>query len=122
MNAKQEQLLSDHLRLIWNQRDETLRLKAIESIYAEDVVMYDMEDEVLSGHTAINQKVTDLLNSLPPGSSIIQSIPSVFQNNAGKLEWGVGTPGSPPILTGADIVFFEDDKVKSFYVFVNKEA
>lgn len=48
-------------------------------------------------------------------------MPTVLHNNVGKVGWGVGPKGAPPILTGTDIVFCEDDKVKSFYVFVNKE-
>ncbi|QTG16950.1 nuclear transport factor 2 family protein (plasmid) [Agrobacterium tumefaciens] len=119
MDEKHEQLMADHLALIWNQHDEMLRLKAIQSIYASDIVMYDMEDEVLHGHQAVNQKVTSLLSSFPAGHSINQIKPSVYQNNVGKLEWGVGLKGAEPILTGTDIVFFEDGKVKSFYVFVN---
>lgn len=121
MEQKIEQLLVQHLTQIWNERDESVRLKVIESIYAMDVEMYDMDEESFFGYEAINNKVTSLLKSIPPDFSINQTIPIVFSNNVGKLEWGVGPKGAPPVMTGTDIVFFEDDKIKSFYVFVNKE-
>ncbi|WPV01928.1 nuclear transport factor 2 family protein [Mucilaginibacter sp. cycad4] len=119
MKQKLEQLMVEHLNQVWNQRDEVLRMKAIKSIYAEDIVMFDMDDETFSGYDAISQKVASLLNSLPPDFSINQSIPIVLHNDVGKLEWGVGPTGAPSVLTGTDIVFFKDDKIKSFYVFVN---
>jgi hypothetical protein len=121
MKHKIDQLLTEHLNQIWNQHDEALRLTAINSIYAKDIVMFDMDDETFAGHDAINKKVTSLLSSFPPDVSINQSMPIVLHKNVGKVEWGVGPKGAPPILTGTDIVFCEDDKVKSFYVFVNKE-
>lgn len=120
MEQKFEHLLVEHLKQIWNERDESVRLKVIESIYAKDVEMYDMDEESFFGYEAINNKVTSLLNSLPPDFSIIQTIQSVSSNNVAKLEWGAGPEGAPPVLTGTDIVFFENDKIKSFYVFVNK--
>jgi hypothetical protein len=121
MKHKIDQLLAEHLNQIWNQRDEALRLKAIKSVYAKDIVMFDMDDETFAGPDAINKKVTSLLGSFSPDFSINQLMPNVIHHNVGKVEWGVGPKGAPPVLTGTDILFCEDDKVKSFYVFVNTD-
>ena len=120
MEQEFEKLLVEHLTQIWNERDEAVRLKVIEKIYAKDVEMYDMDEETFFGYDAINKKVSSLLGSLPPDFSITQNKETVMSNNVAKLEWAAGPLGAPPVLTGTDIVFFEGDKIKAFYVFVNK--
>ncbi len=119
MENKLEQLLVQHLNEIWNQRDETLRLTAIEKIYAKDFTLFE-EGENVTGYDAINHKVSTLLNSFPPIFSIAQLKPIGINNNIGKLDWGVGLEGTPPVATGTDIVIFENGKIKSLYVFLNK--
>jgi len=114
-----EQLLVQHLNEIWNQRDETLRLAAIEKVYAKEIDLFEV-GEKFSGYDAINHKVSTLLNSFPPIFSIAQLKPIVINNNVGKLDWGVGPAGAPPVGTGTDIVVFENGKIKSLYVFLNK--
>ncbi|MES2650512.1 MAG: nuclear transport factor 2 family protein [Bacteroidota bacterium] len=120
MEQEFEKLLVEHLTQIWNERDEAVRLKVIEKIYAKDVEMYDMDEETFFGYDAINKKVSSLLGTFPPDFAITQSIQNVSSNNVAKLEWVCGAAGAPPVVTGTDIVFFEDGKIKSFYVFVNK--
>jgi len=114
-----EQLLVRHLNEIWNQRDETLRLTAIEKVYAKDIDLFEV-GEKFSGYEEVNHKVSGTLNSLPPIFSITQLNPIVINNNVGKLDWGVGPASAPPVATGTDIVIFENDKIKSLYVFLNK--
>jgi len=111
-----EQLLDQHLNEIWNQRDEVLRIKAIESTYTKDFTLF-LKDEVVTGHDAINHKVTSLLNSFPPDFVISQLKPVDINNNIGKLDWGVGVKETPPVRTGIDILIFEGSKIKYFYVF-----
>lgn len=59
--------------------------------------------------------------TFPSEFSINQSRPNVLHGNIGKIEWGVGLKGESPVVTGTDVVFVENGKVKSFYVFLNKE-
>ncbi len=119
MEQKLKQLLVQHLNQIWNQRDEVLRMKAIESIYAKDITLFEVGEKV-TGYDAINQKISVLLNSFPPLFSVAQLKPIVINNNLGKLVWGVGPQGTPPVATGTDIAVFEDGKIKSVYVFLDK--
>lgn len=115
-----EQLLVQHLNEIWNQRDETLRLTAIERVYAKDIDLFEV-GEKFSGYEDVNHKVSNTLNGLPLVFSIAQLKPIVINNNVGKLDWGVGPAGASPVATGTDIVIFENGKIKSLYVFLNKE-
>lgn len=119
MENNLEQVLVQHLNEIWNQRDETLRVKAIESVYTNDIDLFEVGEKI-SGYNAINQKISGLLNSFPPFFVIAQLKPIVINNNVGKLVWGVGPEGAPPVATGTDIVFFENRKIKSLYVFLDK--
>ena len=98
-----EQLVDQHLNEIWNQRDEVLRMKAIESTYTKDFTLF-LKDEVITGHEAINQKVTSLLNSTPPDFVISQLKPVDINNNMGKLDWGIGTKEAAPVRTGANLL------------------
>jgi len=118
MKNNLEQLVLQHLNQIWNQRDEVLRAAAMESVYAKEVELFEI-GEKLTGYAAVNQKITKTLNGLPPVFSITQLKPIVINNNVGKLDWGVGPEGAPPVATGTDILVFEGDKIKSLYVFLN---
>jgi hypothetical protein len=75
----------------------------------------------ISGYNAISQKISGLLNSFPSIFVITQLKPIAINNNIGKLVWGVGPEGVPPVATGTDIVIFENGKIKSLYVFLDKE-
>ncbi|SKC53670.1 hypothetical protein [Ohtaekwangia koreensis] len=119
MEDKLEQLLVQHLNGIWNQRDETLRRTAIDRVYAKDISLFEV-GEKFTGHQDVNHKISKTLNGLPPVFSIVQLKPIIINNNIGKLDWGVGPAGAPPVATGTDIVIFENEKIKSLYVFLNK--
>lgn len=119
MENKLEQLLVQHLNEIWNQRDETLRATAIERVYAKDIDLFEV-GEKFTGYEDVNHKISKTLNGLPPVFSIVQLKPIVINNNVGKLDWGVGPERAPPVATGTDIVIFENGKIKSLYVFLNK--
>lgn len=118
MENKLEQLLVQHLKEIWNQRNETLRLAAMESVYAKDIDLFEV-GEKFTGYQDVNHKIGETLNSLPPVFSIVQLKPIIINNNVGKLDWGVGPEGAPPVATGTDVVVFENEKIKSLYVFLN---
>lgn len=118
MENKLEQLLVHHLKEIWNQRNETLRRTAMESVYAKDIDLFEV-GEKFTGYQDVNHKIGGTLNSLPPGFSIVQLKPIIINNNVGKLDWGVGPEGAPPVATGTDIVVFENEKIKALYVFLN---
>ena len=119
MENKLEQLLVLHLNEIWNQRDETLRRTAIERVYTKDIDLFEV-GEKFTGYQDVNLKISKTLNSLPPVFSIVQLKPIIINNNVGKLDWGVGPTGAPPVATGTDIVIFQNEKIKSLYVFLNK--
>jgi HAE1 family hydrophobic/amphiphilic exporter-1 len=45
--------------------------------------------------------------------------PVVINNNIGRLLWGIGPKGGPPVQTGMDIAIFQNDKIQALYVFLD---
>lgn len=91
-------------------------MEAIKSTYTKDFTLF-LKDEVITGHDAINQKVTSLLNTMPPDFVISKLKPIDINNNVGKLDWGIGAKDADPMRTGVDILTFEGGKIRYFYVF-----
>ncbi|TRW27248.1 nuclear transport factor 2 family protein [Flavobacterium zepuense] len=118
MNSEAAQVMEDNLNRVWNERYPGNRLKAIEKIYVTDANLYHVGDEV-TGYNAINDSVTATLNHLPPDFVFTQLKPVIINNNLGRLIWGAGPKGQPPVATGMDIAHFKDGKIKSLYVFLD---
>jgi hypothetical protein len=47
--------------------------------------------------------------------------PVIINNSIGRLIWGAGPAGQPPVATGMDIVHFENGKIRSLYVFLDNQ-
>ncbi len=103
---------------MWNERDPDVRLKAIKEIYATDAILYHVGDKV-TGHEEINNSVTAILKSLPPGFVFTILKPIIINHSIGRAIWGVSSKGKPPVSTGMDIIHFENGKIKSLYVFLD---
>ncbi len=59
-------LMQANLARVFGEHDADKRIKAIREFYAEDAVLNE-PDASAKGHAAINEAVTSLLASLPPG-------------------------------------------------------
>jgi hypothetical protein len=118
MTNKAAQMMEDNLNQVWNERDATTRLKAIESIYMIEANLFHVGDQV-TGHDAINNSVTATLKHLPPDFVFTRLKPIIINNSIGRLIWGAGPEGQPSVATGMDIAHFENGKIKSLYVFLD---
>ncbi|MBE9586408.1 nuclear transport factor 2 family protein [Mucilaginibacter sp. JRF] len=117
MNQQLIQIIEDNLHQVWNERDAEARLKTIERIYATDATLYHFGDQV-TGHDAINESVTAVQQSLPPGFEFTLLKPVLINHDIGRAIWGAGPKGQSPVSTGMDIARLEDGKIKSLYVFL----
>jgi hypothetical protein len=120
MKNELAQLLEENLKQIWSERDEVRRMKAIENIYAKDYTVFEVNGNV-TGYDALNSKVRNILNGIPPDFVFTRLKPIIINNYAGRMVWGLGPKDKPPVATGMDIVFFENGKIKSLYVFLDSE-
>ena len=118
MNNALAELMENNLKQVWSERDADRRLKVIENIYAADASLYHVDD-VTDGLEAINQSVSSTLSGMPEDFVFTKLKPVVINNNIGRLIWGVGPKGAPPVATGMDVAVFENGKIKSLYVFLD---
>lgn len=112
------QLMEEHLKQVWSERNPINRLKALDTLYAKDSILYEV-GEIISGHEEINNKVSGIVGSIPPDFAFTRLKPIIINNNAGRLQWGLGPKGKPPVSTGTDIAIFENGKIKRLYVFID---
>jgi hypothetical protein len=113
------QLMEENLIQVWGELDEVRRIKALENIYAKDSTLFEV-GEVITGYDLINKAVSHVVNGLPPHFVFTKLKPVIINNNVGRLVWGIGPEGEAPVATGMDIAVFENDKIKSLYVFLDK--
>jgi len=112
-----DRLMQANVVRVFSERNADNRLKAIRELYAEDAVLSDPET-IAQGHTAINEAVTSLLKSLPPGFVFRATGPAVGHHNLGRLKWQSGPPGGPIAITGMDVAQFKGNLIHDLFVFV----
>jgi hypothetical protein len=112
-------MMEDNLNQVWNERDPGIRLKAIERIYNTTASLYHVGDQV-TGLDAINNSVSATQRMLPSNFVFTKLKPVIINNNIGRLIWGAGPEDQPSVATGMDIAHFENGKIKSLYVFLDK--
>jgi hypothetical protein len=118
MNDVSVKLMEDNLEYVWSEKNPVHRLRAMESVYAKDSVLYHVNDKT-EGHEAINESVTNTLHSLPANFVFTKLKPVIINNNIGRLIWGIGPKGMPPVGTGMDIAVIENNRIKALYVFLD---
>ncbi|RDC56429.1 nuclear transport factor 2 family protein [Pedobacter chinensis] len=111
-------LMEENLAKVWSQRDSSIRMKSIQTIYTVDSSLYHVEHQT-TGHEAINESVSNVVANMPPTFAFFKLKPVVINNNMGRLIWGTGPNIESLVATGMDIAVFEDGKIKSLYVFLD---
>lgn len=112
--------MEENLNQVWNERDPDFRTKAIKRIYSETATLNHVGEQV-SGHDAINASVSATQRILPANFVFTQLKPVIINNSIGRLIWGAGPAGQPPVATGMDIAHFENGKIRSLYVFLDSQ-
>src|SRR5229473_705686 len=92
------QRMEENLKQIWSERNAARRMKALNSIYAKDSTLFEV-GEIISGHDAINNKISNTVNGMPPDFVFTRLKPIIINNNVGRLVWGIGPKDKPPVAT-----------------------
>ncbi|RAV29013.1 MULTISPECIES: nuclear transport factor 2 family protein [Sinomicrobium] len=111
-------VMEENLKRVWNERDSAIRLKAIEKLYASDSGLFHVGHQTY-GHEATNNSVTGVLKQMPEDFVFHLLKPVVINNDIGRLIWGIGPAGKPPVQTGMDIAVFRNQKIQALYVFLD---
>ncbi|WP_259065847.1 hypothetical protein HDF24_03160 [Mucilaginibacter sp. X4EP1] len=118
MNNELARLMEDNLHHVWSERNASRRRVALEGVYASTISLFEV-GEIITGYDAINEKISSVVNGMP-GDFIFSSLkPIIINNNVGRLIWGLGPKGQPPVATGMDVAIFENGRIKSLYVFLD---
>lgn len=112
-----EQLANQNLLGIFDERDPSKRLTQMQKTYATYITFYD-PDKALSGFDAINDFVSQLLESNPEWN--FHPIGNVWINcDLVTLEWEFGPDGQTAPVRGNDVMFINDEgKIEKMYTMI----
>jgi hypothetical protein len=113
-----EALMQAHLSRVFGDRDGSRRLLALKEIYAEDASVFE-PDATATGYAAISHAVDALYAQLPPNFVFTASGPAVGHHGLARLHWRAGPPDGPAAVTGTDVAWVENGRIKALYVFVD---
>ncbi|AKD56999.1 nuclear transport factor 2 family protein [Spirosoma radiotolerans] len=102
---------------VWNEKDRATRDAMMQTIYADDITMYD-KDSILTGNTA----VSDFIDKLFAGDANFNftvTKPMESTQNGARLYWDIRTGPQPNVLTGMDFFIVENEKVAHLFVFMD---
>ncbi|UPJ69537.1 nuclear transport factor 2 family protein [Bradyrhizobium sp. 191] len=105
---------------VFGQRDSARRAIVIAEIYAADCTFYEAEERVV-GRDALSSKVDAILKE-GPGFVFRATGPAQVNHDLGRLQWQLGPPGTPPVITGMDVAIFEKGRIRALYTFLDKPA
>jgi hypothetical protein len=121
MKTTNSELLVQNLYQVMNERDNTKRKAAMESIYAADATFFEV-DEVATGYDAVNSIIESILEKIPTDFVFHTTEPVSENHNVGRLSWALGPVNGPDVVTGTDIVLFKGGRIQSLYVFLDKSS
>ena len=114
-------LMQANLARVFNERDVSRRINAIAELYATDATLFE-PDTSATGHVAINQAVSTLLESLPPDFVFTANGAAVGHHGVGRLRWQSGPLKGPVAVTGTDVARFEGGHIQTLHVFLDPSA
>ena len=120
MNNTLNQLMERNLLEVFGERDSSRRRIAIGAIYTEDCTFFETNEEIV-GHDALNAKVESLLKGAQ-GFVFRAAGPAEVNHDVGRLQWHLGPPGAPPVVTGMDIAMFRKGRIRSLYTFLEQPS
>jgi hypothetical protein len=110
-----QQLLSQSLLQVFNERDAPKRASAIAATYDPNVTFHD-PDGAVTGHEAIGAKVGALLDRAP--GWVFQAAGEASVNaDLGRLSWTFGPPDAP-VVRGTDIALVDGGRIRALYTFI----
>jgi SnoaL-like domain len=111
-------LMQANVARVFNEGNADRRRAALTELYTEDATLYDPEG-VATGAEAISGLIGNLLQTLPADFAFTDVGQAVGHNGAARLFWRAGPPNGPAAITGTDVAFFENGRIKRLYVFVD---
>ena len=113
-------LLERNLQEIFGEGDETLRRKVAGEILHPDAVFVEPHG-VYTGRDEI-VRIAGVIRATHPAFRYTPiSEAEVLHEQAGRVKWVAGEPGSPPVYAGTDFITARDGKIAAIYLFFDGE-
>jgi len=94
-------------------RDDEERTKTTKEIFHPDIVMYEA-DRVNTGYNGLEARMQELIAGNDFG---FQAAGKPVENHGLTVaDWTFGPSGGEPVLSGTDITFAEDGKIRKLWV------
>jgi ketosteroid isomerase-like protein len=103
------ELLDANLHGVFGNRDPLARRRAIDEVYAEDVVFAD-PDETVVGRDALERKAAGLLDGAPEEFVFADEGPAYIAGELGVQAWTFGPEGAP-VARGVDLITVRDGRI-----------
>ncbi|CAN5482608.1 hypothetical protein BH09BAC4_BH09BAC4_00130 [soil metagenome] len=117
MDAQLMNTLQQTHTAVWNEKDRTTRDALMQTIYADDINMYD-KDFILTGIAA----VSDFIDKLFEGDAnfnFTATKPMQSTQHGARLYWDIRTGSN--VLTGMDFFVVDNEKVAHLFVFMDAQ-
>ena len=98
----------------WNEKDAATRIKLLEKIYKDDIVMYD-KDSVFTGLKTISDFIGKLITE-DPAYHFAAAKPIEPLQNSARFYGNIQTSGG--LLDSMDFFLIENGKVERLYAFL----
>jgi len=117
MTATPADLIERAFVEIFQERDAAARRRAIDELFAPEIVFRDPEGEAHGIPDAAAQ-IDALIAGMDPAWTFRSVTPPVQLGDLAIHRWELG-PQSTAVVTGTDVVFVADGKIAKFYIPVN---
>jgi hypothetical protein len=115
-----EDLMTQNISAVFDERDAARRRAAIEALYAPDATMHDPEGANV-GWDGIAAAVARVQPDAPELSFSVVSGPEAI-DDLGRVGWALGAPGAPPVVRGTDIAIVRDGRIVKLYTFLEASS
>jgi len=118
MKEQQTAAVIRNLLEVFNEQDEMKRLQVLQELYVPEATFFEA-DASFKGYEAINQRVTEVLQTLPP-NSFFRTAGAMTQNhNLARLPWTLGLKDGSVLASGMDIATLEGERITALYIFID---
>ena len=113
-----DHILRSNLERVFNERDASKRLAAIDELFVAEPLMYE-PDGVVTGRAAIAEVAGKLLAQFSPTFAFVPVAAAVGHHGLGCLRWQAGPQGGPVTVTGTDAAQLVDGKIARLWVLLD---
>src|SRR6201981_465864 len=112
-------LLTRNLQDVFGENDPARRRAAIDELYTEDGVFYDPGKGVYRGRDEID-RIAGAIRATHPDFQYQPIAEPEELGDGGRVQWGSGRPGEPPVYAGTDFIVARDGRIAALYLFFDK--